>query len=88
MGSIFAASANAYAIADSLPQTVVITLAEQINFLAIGTIFLSVFMSIASLRLCYAGKDEASERQDRIALWVIGLGYVAANIAVMLAYQR
>ena len=87
VGSIFAASANAYAIADSLPQTVVITLAEQINFLAIGTIFLSVFMSIASLRLCYAGRDEASERQDKIALVVIAIGYVLANLLVMYLYR-
>ena len=87
VGSIFAASANAYAISDSLPQTVVITLAEQINFLAIGTIFLSVFMSIASLRLCYAGREAASERQDRIALWVIGIGYLLANAGVLVAYR-
>ena len=86
VGSIFAASANAYAISDALPETVVITLAEQINFLAIGTIFLSVFMSIASLRLCYAGKDEQSERQDAVSLVVIGIGYVLANAAVLMRH--
>jgi len=58
-------------------------MAEQINFLAIGTIFLSVFISIASLRLCYAGREQASERLDRWALIVIGLGYLAANALVI-----
>jgi hypothetical protein len=83
VGSVFAASANAFVISDSLPQTTIVTLAEQINFLAIGTIFFSVFMSIASLRLCYAGKDEASERLDLRALIVIGTAYVLANIFVV-----
>lgn len=83
VGSIFAASANAFVISDSLPKTAAITMAEQINFLAIGTIFLSVFISIASLRLCYAGREEASERLDRWALVIIGLGYLAANALVI-----
>lgn len=79
VGSIFAASANAFVIADSLPATTAITLAEQINFLAIGTIFLSVFVSVASLRLCYRGKEKASERLDLWALVLIGGGYAAVN---------
>lgn len=83
VGSIFAASANAFVISDNLPKTATITMAEQINFLAIGTIFLSVFISIASLRLCYVGKEEASERLDRWALVIIGLGYLIANAIVI-----
>lgn len=79
VGSVFAASANAFVIADSLPQTTAVTLAEQINFIAIGTIFLSVFISIASLRLCYAGREGASEKLDNWALLVIGLGYLGLN---------
>jgi hypothetical protein len=83
VGSIFAASANGFVISDSLPKTSAITMAEQINFLAIGTIFLSVFVSITSLRLCHVGREEASERLDRWALAVIGLGYLAANVVVI-----
>jgi hypothetical protein len=83
VGSIFAASANAFVIADSLPDTTVTTLAEQINFLAIGTIFLSVFVSVASLRLCYRGKEDASERLDNWALAVFGIVYIAANVWII-----
>ena len=83
VGSIFAASANAFVISDNLPKTATVTMAEQINFLAIGTIFLSVFISIASLRLCYVGKEDASERLDRWALVMIGLGYLLANVLVI-----
>ena len=70
-------------ISDNLPKTAAVTMAEQINFLAIGTIFLSVFISIASLRLCYQGREEASERLDRWALVIIGLGYLIANALVI-----
>ncbi len=84
VGSIFAASANAFVISDSLPKTIIITMSEQINFLAIGTIFLSVFISIASLRLCYAGREASSDRLDRWALGLIGLGYLAANALVII----
>lgn len=84
VGSIFAASANAFVISDNLPKTSVVTLAEQINFIAIGTIFLSVFVSIASLRLCYGGREEASERLDKWALAIVGTGYVVANAVVIL----
>ena len=83
VGSIFAASANAFVISDSLPQSTVITMAEQINFLAIGTIFLCVAMSIFSLRLCYLGKDDQSEQLDTRAMAVIGIGYVAVNVAIV-----
>lgn len=83
VGSIFAASANAFVISDNLPKTATVTMAEQINFLAIGTIFLSVFISIASLRLCYVGREDASERLDRWALVIIGLGYLFANFLVI-----
>ncbi len=60
VGSIFAASANSFVIADSLPPTTSVTLAEQINLIAVAVIFVSVFVSIWSLRLRYAGCEEAS----------------------------
>jgi hypothetical protein len=84
VGSIFAASANAFVVTDSLPKTTIVTLAEQINFLAIGAIFLCVFMSIRSLRMCYAGKEEQSEKSDRLWMVVIGVGYILANVFVVL----
>lgn len=79
VGSIFAASANAFVLSDALPKTTTVTLAEQINFLAVGAIFLSVFVSIWSLRLRYAGREEASLKLDRQALVVLAVAYLAAN---------
>lgn len=86
VGSIFAASANAFVIADSLPQSTVITLAEKINFLAIGTIFLCVAFSIWSLRICYQNKEELSAKLDTWAMAIIASLYVLTNIVIVLLH--
>lgn len=83
VGSIFAASANAFVIADSLPETTKVTLAEQINLIAVGVIFTSVFISIWSLRLRYADRDEDSLRLDRNAMFILGGLYLVLNVLVM-----
>ena len=83
VGSIFAASANAFVIAGSLPETTKITLAEQINLIAVGVIFTSVFISIWSLRLRYAGRDDDSLALDRRAMFILGGLYLALNVLVM-----
>ena len=84
VGSIFAASANAFVITDSLPPTTAVTLAEQINLIAVGVIFTSVFISIWSLRLRYADREQASLTLDRVAMWTLGAIYLALNALVML----
>ena len=83
VGSIFAASANAFVIADTLPQTTAVTLAEQINLIAVGIIFTTVFVSIWSLRLRYADRDDDSLRLDRNAMIFLGVLYLALNVLVM-----
>jgi hypothetical protein len=83
VGSIFAASANAFILSDTLPQTNFITLAEQVNLIAVGVIFMSVFISIWSLRLRYADRDEDSLRLDRNALIIFAVVYVILNLIVL-----
>jgi len=83
VGSIFAASASAFVISDSLPPTTAVTLAEQINLIAVGVIFTSVFISIWSLRLRYADNEAGSLRLDRIAMWSLGILYLALNALVL-----
>jgi hypothetical protein len=83
VGSIFAASANAFILADTLPATNFITLAEQINLIAVGVIFSTVFISIWSLRLRYAGREEASIRLDLIALFSFAAIFVVAVLIVL-----
>ncbi|MEO0063387.1 MAG: hypothetical protein RLZZ08_1947 [Pseudomonadota bacterium] len=83
VGSIFAASANAFVLSDNLPKTTSVTLAEEINLLAVGPIFVTVFISIWSLRLRYADREGASLRLDKVSLIVVGSGYVIANLALL-----
>jgi hypothetical protein len=83
VGSIFAASANAFVISGDLPKTSNITLAEQLNLIAVGVIFLSVFVSIWSLRLRYLDREEDSLALDRTALVVLAVLFVAATGAAL-----
>lgn len=84
VGSIFAASANTFVITGSLPPTTAVTLAEQINLIAVGVIFAGVFVSIWSLRLRYQDREEDSLRLDRMAMIVLGVIYIVLNVLVMI----
>ena len=75
LGSIFAASANTIAVSANLPDTPLLTLAEQINMLTVLYIFISIFISIISLRLRYADRPEAAERLDFASAFVLSLFY-------------
>lgn len=83
VGSIFAASANTFVITGSLPPTTAVTLAEQINLIAVAIIFIAVFVSIWSLRLRYKDQEQASLALDRRAMWVLGSVYILLNVLVM-----
>ncbi|MCW1917904.1 hypothetical protein NX862_03990 [Rhodobacter sp. KR11] len=83
VGSIFAASANTFVITGSLPPTTAVTLAEQINLIAVAIIFIAVFVSIWSLRLRYQDREADSLALDRRAMWVLGGIYIALNVLVM-----
>lgn len=84
VGSIFAASANAFVITGQLPPTTAVTLAEQINLIAVGIIFISVFTSIFSLRLRYQDREEASLRLDITAMWTLGAIYIVLNALALM----
>lgn len=79
VGAIFSASANSFVITGSLPATTAVTLAEQINLISVGIIFLAVFVSIWSLRLRHNGRHDVSLVLDRRAIWLLGLTYFALN---------
>ncbi|MBI1173612.1 hypothetical protein GC209_19675 [bacterium] len=83
VGSIFAASANAFVITGELPPTTAVTLAEQINLIAVGVIFVSVFMSVFSLRLRYQDREEASLRLDMTAMWTLAVIYLVLNVLAL-----
>lgn len=83
VGSIFAASANTFVITGSLPPTTAVTLAEQINLIAVGVIFVAVFISIWSLRLRYKDREADSLALDRRAMVVLGSVYILLNFLAL-----
>lgn len=83
VGSIFAASANTFVITGSLPPTTAVTLAEQINLIAVAIIFIAVFVSIWSLRLRYKDREADSLALDRKAMVVLGGVYILLNVLVL-----
>jgi len=84
VGSIFAASANAFVITGELPPTTAVTLAEQINLIAVGIIFISVFVSIWSLRLRYQDREQDSLNLDMRAMFTLGGIYIILNILCLM----
>ena len=85
LGSIFAATANAFFISDNLPKTTFLTLAEKINLLAVAVIYLSLLISVISLRLCHQGRPKASQQLDTVALIIISVTYIVANALLLSA---
>lgn len=85
LGSIFAASANTIAVSAALPDTPVITLAEQINIVTVMAIFFTIFLSIVSLQLRHAGRDRSSEILDFSGAGAISILYVVAIWAIFMS---
>ena len=67
LGSIFAAAANTITVNMNLPDTPLLTLAEQINMITV----VYIFRSIVSLRLRYSERPADADRLDIASVFVI-----------------
>lgn len=76
VGSLFAAVAAQYVVTSSLPDTNVMTLADQLQLVSIVFIFMSLVQSTVSLM--YFEKDDikTSERLDRLSLVAFTAAYL------------
>ena len=83
VGALFAAMASAYVVTQSLPDTQVMTLADKINALGIGFIFLSVVESTVSLRLFTSGKEAASQKLDKASVWFFAIAFLILNVVLV-----
>lgn len=83
VGSYFGAVANAYLVSGMLPSSGQFGLAEYVSFLGLFTIFVCLLVSVVSMFVWHVVGDKALSRAlDRVALLVIGAGYVAINIVL------
>ena len=83
VGAIFAAIASAYVISSALPETNQYTLADKMNMLAVGVIFLSIVQSVFSLRLWKNGKEAASKSLDFISFWAFLVVYGIISLLIV-----
>ena len=84
VGALFAAVANGYLVSAQMPETGEFSLADLINLLGIGTIFLSLAQSTISLWIYETRDDPGLSRQfDRLSFWTI-LGCFLASLATLL----
>ena len=84
LGSIFAAAANTITVSANLPDTPLLTLAEQINMLTVLFIFVSIFLSILSLRLRYADRPADADRLDFVSAAAIAVLYCVTLLSVFI----
>jgi len=85
VGALFAVVANSYIIGAQMPETGEFSLADFINLLGIGTVFLSLTQSTISLWIYETRGDPASSRRfDRTSFPVI-LGCFVVSLALLLA---
>lgn len=73
VGSLFAVAASAFIAASSVPDSGVMTVADNIHMVALGFIFCTLLISAVCLKLEVGGREEAAFRIDRICLVVLPL---------------
>lgn len=65
VGALFAVAASEFIVSSLIPDSGVMTLADQVHMLAMGLIFLSLLFSAYSLRLSVSERAAAADRLDR-----------------------
>lgn len=83
IGAIFAAVASEYVVTSSLPDTNLITMADQLHILAIVFIFLSLLESTISLQILSRGHEKVSRRMDFISLILFPAAYIMGNLEIV-----
>jgi len=78
VGSLFAVAASEFIVASMVPDSGVMTLADQVHLLSMGVIFLSLLQSAGSLRLAVSGREDASARLDLRCAVAFPVLFVAA----------
>lgn len=79
VGAIFAAVASEYVLNQALPETNVMTLADELHMLASLFILASIVQSTWSLCLAEKGATIQSKRLDRVCCWVFPIAFVLIN---------
>ena len=75
VGALFAVAASAFVVSSSVPDSGVMTIADQVHMVAIGFIFLSLLQSAFALKWEVSGREADSVRLDHWSLLAFPLLY-------------
>jgi hypothetical protein len=75
VGSLFAVAASAFIAAASVPDSGVMTIADNVHMVAFAFIFTSLLVSTVGLKLEVNGREKLAYRIDRYCLVIFPVGY-------------
>lgn len=76
VGALFAVAASAFVVASSIPESALLTVADQMHMVSMGFIFASVVQSAISLKWDEAGEEAKWKASDRICLVVFPVAFL------------
>lgn len=83
VGGLFAAVGNKYIIDSILPESTTFTLVDSLHAITFFTIFAILNVSAICLKLVDKGKQDLSDRINKIGAWAIGGCYFIANVVLV-----
>lgn len=84
VGAQFAVAASWFIVSSLIPDSAVLTVADQVHILAMATVFASVVVSAWALRLYEGGKEAAADRLDRLCVIAFPAVFLLAVLACVL----
>jgi hypothetical protein len=76
VGALFAVAASAFVVASTVPDSDLLTIADQVHIIAMGFIFASVVVSAFCLRWDEAGEEAKWKRVDAWCLVIFPLAFL------------
>lgn len=84
VGGIFAAVASQYVITSSLPDTNIMTIADQLHIATFIFVFLSIAESTMSLWLFNSGREQRSKTLDHFCRYAVPISYLIVCLMIIL----
>ena len=76
VGALFAVAASAFVVASTVPESALLTIADQVHMISMGFIFASVVQSAVCLKWDEAGEEVKWKRADKICLFLFPLAFL------------
>lgn len=81
IGALFAIAASWFIVSSLIPDSSVLTLADQIHVIAMAMVFASVVVSARVLWHAEAGREQTAEKLDRLYVVIFPIIFIGACIA-------